>query len=441
MKILLIDPVITARSLSLATRRKLRKGIGYPGLGLITVAALTPADVDVKVVDQSVEEIDCNERHDLVGISIQAPTAPYAYELSSSYRQRGIPVVLGGIHASLNPDEALPHADSLVIGEAELTWPTLLRDFRNGHLERVYRAESFADLDRSPLPRRELLNSRLYQIPFVVQASKGCPYGCEFCSLHAYVGRVPRFRSIENVIREISGSYEKRVLFADDNIYCNRQFAKDLFKALIPLDKQWVAESTWHIAFDREMLTLAKKSGCLGLFIGFDSIQPQRMMKKVPVSADIEGTYIEAIRNIQMHGIMVVAAFVFGLDNDDPSVFDRALKIAMKGEANLAAFNTLIPYPGTPIFNRLKEEGRITEWDWSKYNSPNVCFRPKNMTAEGLKEGVLRTQRTFFSRSNILKLSFKAAKKFGWAMGLLSLQLNLAQRKDWGTGTDETLAV
>jgi radical SAM superfamily enzyme YgiQ (UPF0313 family) len=441
MKILLIDPVITARSLSLATRRKLRKGIGYPGLGLITVAALTPADIEVQVVDQSVEEIDFNLRPDLVGLSVQAPTAPYAYEISSFYRQKGIPVVLGGIHVSLNPEEALPYADSIVIGEAELTWPRLLCDFRNGHLERVYRAESLADLDASPRPRRELLNTHLYQMPFVLQASKGCPYGCEFCSLHAYVGGLPRFRTIDNIVKEICETHEKRILFADDNIYSNRQFAKDLFRALSSLQKQWVAEATWHIAFDQEALTLARRSGCIGLFIGFDSIQPQNMMRKVPVSDEIEEIYIRAIRNIQMHGIAVVAAFVFGLDNDDPSVFDRALRVAIKGEANLAAFNTLIPYPGTPIFNRLREEKRITEWDWSRYNSPNVCFQPRKMTVEELKEGVLRIQRIFYSRTNILKLSFKAARKFGWVMGLLSLQLNLAQRKDWGTGTDESMAV
>jgi radical SAM superfamily enzyme YgiQ (UPF0313 family) len=439
MKILLIDPVITARTLSLAARKKLRKGIGYPGLGLITVAALTPRDIEVKVVDQSVEDIDFSSRPNLVGISIQAPTAPYVYELSSFYRQRGIPVVVGGIHASLNPEEVLPHADSVVIGEAELSWPRLLEDFRNGCLGKLYRAESLADLDSSPLPRRDLLNDCLYQIPFVTQASKGCPYGCEFCSLHAYVGRVPRFRSIENVVREIRETHEKRILFADDNIYCNREYARDLFGALAPLGKQWVAEATWHIAFDGEALTLARRSGCVGLFIGFDTIQPQRMMRKVPVSDEIEEVYIRAIRNIQTHGIAVVAAFVFGLDNDTPSVFDRALRVAINGEANLAAFNTLIPYPGTPIFNRLKEEGRITEWDWSRYNSPNVCFRPTKMTAEELKEGVLRIQRTFYSRTNILKISFKAARKFGWAMGLLSLQLNLAQRRDWGTGTDEAL--
>jgi len=434
--ILLIDPVTTANSLPVEERKKLRKGIGYPGIGLITVAALTPSDIQVRVIDESVEDIDFSFSPDLVGISVQAPTAPYAYHLASIFREKRIPVVLGGIHVSLNPDEAISRADSIIIGEAELTWQKLIQDFKNGQLKKVYCAESLADLDSTPAPQRDLLNYENYQIPSVVQASKGCPFGCEFCSLYSYVGHSPRFRKIENVIHEIQSLPGDRILFADDNIYCNKKYSKNLFNAMIPLKKHWVAEATWHIAYDEEVLTLAKQSGCAGLFIGFDSINEQRMMKKVPHSNYIEEVYIKAIQNIHKKGIAVVAAFVFGLDNDETSVFERSLNVVLKGGANLVNFSVLVPYPGTPVFNRLKDEGRIIEWDWSKYISPNVCFEPKNMSAKQLKEGTLWAQKEFYSLSNIVKISLKVANNLGWAMGLLSLKLNLAQRKNWGKGSN-----
>lgn len=436
MKILLIDPVTTAKTLPVEERRNLRRGIGYPGIGLITVAALTPARFDVRVIDESVENIDFDDTPDLAGISVQAPTAPYAYEISSIYRAKGVPVVLGGVHVSLNPDEAASHADALVLGEAEMSWSRLLNDFEKGKLRKRYEAGTLADLDSSPLPRRDLLRDEDYQIPTVVQASKGCPWGCEFCSLYAYVGCPPRFRRLENVIAEIRSLPRNEILFADDNVYVNRKYAQDLFHALAPLRKRWIAEATWNIAYDEEVLNLARESGCVGLFVGFDSINRQPQMNKVPRSGDTEDIYIKAIQNIQKKGIAVVAAFVFGLDNDDSSVFERSLRVVLKGGANLVNFSALVPYPGTPIFKRLEAEGRITERDWSKYISPTVCFEPKHITAKELQEGTIWAQKEFYSLGNILKISFKAAQKLGWAMGLLSLKLNLAQRRNWGKGSD-----
>jgi radical SAM superfamily enzyme YgiQ (UPF0313 family) len=436
MNILLIDPVTTAKTIPVEERKKLRQGIGYPGLGLITVAALTPSEDSVHFIDESVEKINFDKKPDLVGIAVQAPTSPYVYELAAMFRKKGIPVVLGGIHVSLNPEEALPHADAVVIGEAELSWPQLLKDFKRGELKKSYMANGLADFDTSPLPRRELLQNGNYLIPHVVQASKGCPYGCEFCSLHCYVGQSPRFRNIDSVIEEIQAISGDNILFADDNIYADKEYTSALFHALRPLNRHWVAESTWHIAYDEDVLDMAKKSGCVGLFIGFDSINQQRVMRKIPKSANVEEIYIKAIQNIQKKGIAVVAAFVFGLDNDDLSVFERSLQVVLKGRANLVNFSTLVPYPGTPIYQRLKTEGRIFEKDKSKFISPNVCYEPINMTAKELYEGTIWAQREFYSLSNIVKISFKAAQRLGWAMGLLSLKLNLAQRRNWGKGSD-----
>jgi len=436
MNILLIDPVTTAKTISVEERQKLRQGIGYPGIGLATVAALTPPEDRIRIIDESVEEINLDEKPDLVGIAVQAPTSPYVYELAAMFRNKGIPVVLGGVHVSLNPEEAQSYADSIVIGEAELSWPQLLQDFKREKLKKRYTADGLADLDKSPRPRRDLLQNENYLLPHVVQASKGCPYGCEFCSLHCYVGHSPRFRKIESVVKEIQTIPGDTILFADDNIYADKEYTEVLFQSLLPLKKRWVAESTWHVAYDEDVLDLAKESGCAGLFVGFDSINQQRMMKKVPDSDNTEKIYINAIRKIQEKGIAVVAAFVFGLDNDDLSVFERSLQVAIKGGTNLVNFSTLVPYPGTPIYQRLKKEGRIFEENVSKYISPNVCFEPKLMTAEELYEGTIWAQREFYSLSNIVKISFKAAQRLGWAIALLTLKLNLAQKRNWGKGSD-----
>ena len=435
MDLLLIDPVTTAGALPAEERRSLRRGIGYPGLGLLTVAALTPPDVNVRVMDESVEDIDFDCAADLVGIAVQCPTAPRAYAIASRFRSRGIPVVLGGIHVSLNPDEALAHCDALAIGEAEQTWPALIADFRNGGLKQVYRASGLADLDLSPRPRRDLLRREDYQIPCVVQASKGCSFGCEFCSLHSFVGCPPRFRNIPAVIREITELPDDKLLFADDNLYANKRYTRELLSALIPLKKRWVAEATWHMAYDKEVLSLAKQSGCVGLFLGFDSINQQVMMRKVP-RKHVEAAYVRAIQNVHREGIAVVAAFVLGLDNDDPSVFERSLDVVLRGRANLVNFSALVPYPGTPMFRRLKAEGRITQWDWVKYISPNVCFEPKKMSAAKLREGTAWVQREFYALSNIVSISLRTFQDLGWGMSLLSLRLNLAQRKNWGKGSD-----
>ena len=434
MRILLVDPVTTAKSISVDERRKLRQGIGYPGLGLLTVAALTPPDIDIRVIDESVEPIPSDFDPDLVGISVQAPTAPYAYELAAHFQQKGIPVVLGGIHVSLNPAEARDHADTIVTGEAELTWSTLLEDFRGGDMRNEYHADRLADLDASPVPRRELLRTQDYQIPHVVQASKGCPFGCEFCSLHAYVGHALRFRSIDRVIDEIRRMPGAAVLFADDNIYANKRYARDLFRELERVEKQWIAESTWHIAFDEEAQGRAKASGCVGLFIGFDSINRQPNIRKIPNCHSVAEKYVEATQRILDKGIAVVAAFVFGLDGDDPSVFERSFEVARKGGANLVNFSALVPYPGSPIFNRLTREGRITEWDWAKYISPNVCFEPKQMSAEELFEGTRWAQQQFYSLKHVMTNAVRATVRLGWGMGLLSLKLNWAQRRNWGQG-------
>jgi radical SAM superfamily enzyme YgiQ (UPF0313 family) len=434
VRVLLVDPVTTARSLPVTERRRLREGIGYPGLGLLTVAALTPPAVEVRVVDEAVEEIPSDWRPDVVGISVQAPTAPYAYELAARYQAEGVRVVLGGIHVSLNPDEAAPHADAIVVGEAEETWPRLVADLQRGAMAPRYVAPRLADLDASPEPSRDLLRREHYRMPWVVQASKGCPFACEFCSLHAYVGQRPRLRQVARVVDEVRQLPGDSVLFADDNLYADRAWSLDLFRALARTGKRWIAECTWHVGEDEEALELAGASGCVGLFVGLDSVNVQPQMTKVPRRA-AEERYAAAIRAIQRRGIAVVAAFVFGLDCDGPDVFERSLAVVREGGANLVNFSALVPYPGTPVFARLQAEGRITERNWAKYISPNVCFEPKRMSASELSEGTRWCQEQFYSLGNVVRSAVQAGYRLGWAMGILSLKLNLAQRRNWGRGS------
>jgi radical SAM superfamily enzyme YgiQ (UPF0313 family) len=386
------------------------------------------------VVDEATRPIPTTPRPDLVGISVQAPTSPRVYELAARFRRSGIRVVLGGIHVTLNPEEAARHADAIVVGEAEATWPKVVRDAMAGQLELRYDASGPVDFDSSPRPRRCLM-PRGRHTPSVMQATKGCPFDCEFCSLAAVGHRRLRCRSVQHVVDEIRTLPAGPILFVDDNLYADRSYVRQLFEALVPLRRRWVGESTWHLAFDEELLHLTRESGCAGLFVGFDSVNQQHRMRKVPGTASPESTYVEAMRRITGAGIGLDAAFVFGLDADDASVFERSLGVIREGGAHMVCLNVLVPYPGTPIFQRLAREGRITEWDWGRYVSPHVCFEPKKMTARELREGTLWAQKEFFALPRLMRTAARTTHELGWGRGLLALQLNLAQRRNWPYGT------
>jgi radical SAM superfamily enzyme YgiQ (UPF0313 family) len=430
MRVLLVHPVRRLKAVPVAERRRVRSSTGYPGIGLPTVAALTPPDVDVRIVDESVDDIDPAFKPDLVGISVLTHSAPYAYAMAADYRRNGIPVVLGGIHPSLNPQEALEHADAVVVGEAEATWPGLIEDFRGGRLRRLYRREGLPDMDRSPTPRRDLLRNRYYQVPNVIQASKGCPFDCEFCTLVPFVDYRMRFRDVDRVIDEIRGLPPGPLMFVDDNLYANKHYFRKLFRAMAPLKRRFVGEATWHIAFDDETLGLAKEAGCLGLFVGFDSIGEQPMVRKVPKPSEAEEIYVEATRAFHRRGLAIVAAFVFGFDNDDAGVFERTFRIIRRAGADLVNFSTLIPYPGTPAFARIEREGRIHMRDWSRYVTPNVVFQPARMTPDELAAGTRWIHDRFFSLSHVARTALRTTYQIGWGLGLLTLKLNLARRRN-----------
>ena len=387
----------------------------YPALSLAILAALTPPEFEVSIVNDDFEIINFDEKIDLVGISFLTAAAPRAYTIADEFRKRGIKVVLGGVHASALPEEAEQHADSVVVGEGEEIWPLLLDDFKNGTLKKIYTAEKPVDMAKIPFARLDLLKRKYYITTNVIQASRGCPFECEFCSIKGLFGKIPRFRPVETVIKEIKAmKRDKVLLFTDDNLVLNPGYAKELFTALIPLKLNWMGESSWVIGKKHELLPLLKKSGCIGLLIGFESIHDQMHTKKLSRYKDMRYVYREAVDNLHKHGIVVVGAFVFGFDNDRMATFKETLKFCYDASIDIVEFNSLTPFPGTPIYTRLAAEKRIFTYDWSKYTyePPGKVFHLKNISNEELITGIRESYRSFYSLNRLLPFLFRTLLRY-----------------------------
>lgn len=394
-----------------------------PELTLPVLAALTPPDIEVIVTEEDVEDVTFKSHVDLVGISCLTPFASRAYEIADEYRRQGVRVVLGGIHASALPEEAIRHADAVVIGEAENVWPQLIQDFRTQRLKPLYKSDGFADLTNLPLPRRDLLKKGMTFSPCSLQTSRGCPFRCDFCSVTRFFGGTYRTRPVEEVIREIELSGKKRWIFIDDNIIGNTRYARELFRRLIPLKIRWVGQSTLLISADGELLNLAVRSGCRGLFIGFESLN-EASLKGVNKGFNRVRDYETSIKKLHDHGILLCASFVFGFDHDDPSVFERTLDFLKRNKVGVAALTILVPFPGTRLYQKLHEEGRILTRDWSKYNYTTAVFRPRLMEPHTLEEGTRWVISEFYSRSSVLSRFVS-----NWRHPLLYPVLNANYRK------------
>jgi len=397
----------------------------FPYLALTNLAALAGEDWEISILDENVEPIDFNALPDLAAISIMTPLAKRGYEIADAFRQKGVPVVLGGIHPTMMSAEAKTHADAVVLGEAEAIWPQVLDDFKRGDLKSFYNPSNLLSLDGLCIPRRELLNRKAYFFVNTIQTTRGCPFDCDFCSVTTFYGRSYRMRSIDEVINEIGQMEPGFLFFVDDNIVGSSGYAKKLFRALIPLNVKWFSQASLSIAKDKELLDLAQRSGCKGLFIGFESLS-QESIKAMGKSINHVAEYKEAIKKIHEHGIGIQGSFIFGTDNDDVSVFSDVLRFIEKTHLEAVIFSILTPFPGTRIYQTMLQKNRLLHTDWEKYDMNQVVYQPQKMTPQELQEGFNWAYKRLYGYRSIFKRLFPFSRS-----GLFFSIQNYGFRQAW----------
>jgi radical SAM superfamily enzyme YgiQ (UPF0313 family) len=387
------------------------KDIWFARLTLTALAALTPPDIEVKITDENVEPIDFEEEVDLVGVTGMVMHAPRAYQIAQRFRQRGIPVVMGGPHASSLPLEAKEYVDAVVIGEAENVWEGLIEDYKKGCLKPFYKWDTFCSMERLPFPRLDLLRKDAYMTVNCVQTTRGCPHQCDFCHVTHFFGKTYRCRPVEEVIEEVKRLDGEFVVFIDDNIAGNRHYARELFTQLKPLKKKWASQASMTLTRDPELLKLAAESGCVSLFIGVESLSSENL-KEVNKAFNQVSQFEEAMKALHDHDIMILAGFIFGLDHDDEGVFERTLRFCERNRIELPTFFILTPLPGTALFQRMESEGRLLHKDWGQYNGATVVFKPRLMTEETLQRGFNWACKEGYSWNSIFKRVFHPQQRF-----------------------------
>jgi radical SAM superfamily enzyme YgiQ (UPF0313 family) len=394
-------------------------------LTLVHLEALTPPDYSIQLIDDFMQEPPMATDADLIGITAMGLQIGRAYWLADRYRALGLPVVMGGEWVSLNPEQALEHCDAIVKGEAEYAWPELLADFqRGGFRKRVYESDRLHDLKALPAPnlhhlplwRRELMRERVYReyyFQFPLYVTRGCPFRCDYCCVTQFHGGTYRKRPIEDILRDIDAIRamgSRNILFMDDNPVADRQYARELFRAMIPKRMRWCSQCTIQIAQDSETLDLATRSGCFLLSIGFETIK-QSNLDDINKPWAQAREYARLIRAMRRRGIQIVALIMIGLDDDDPADFDRTLEFLIRNKVALAKFHLPVPYPGTRYYDRMEKEGRILTRDWNRYHYGNAVIRPKRMTPETVEQKFWATYRDFFSLRSILRRFFPPAAR------------------------------
>jgi radical SAM superfamily enzyme YgiQ (UPF0313 family) len=399
----------------------------YPGLALPLLAALTPDNFEVEIVDDYHEDAELDRPCDLVGISAMTPQAPRAYSIADAFRRRGKKVVIGGFHASLMPEEAGEHADAVIIGEADESWPQAVEDFRQGRLKPLYKASGLADLSKLPTPRYELMRKYRHSLRvWPVQTTRGCPMDCEFCSVRQFFGRSYRHRPIEDVVRDIKATGSKYIFFVDDNIAANRSYALKVFRALKPLNLLWGCQCNVTVARDEELLREAASAGCFSMFVGIESINPESLESVHKVCNKVE-EYRELLSRMVRAGISPMVSMIMGLDGDGPNVFERTYRFLMDLHVPLAYFFILTPAPGTQLFDRLRDAGRLRKHDWSRYGGDEAIIQPALMTPQELEEGYWQLYRRFYSLPSIIRRVLLPPRVSGTRL-MAQLKYNLLHR-------------
>ncbi len=412
-KIILISPT--------ASDRKTQKALRIPEIALSIIAAFTPEEFEVDVVEEDLQEINYDIECDIVGISCMTANAPRGYEIAKEFKKRGKTVVFGGIHPTVLPDEALQYGDSVIIGEAENSWENFLADYLKGDIQPTYRSNQ-PDVSDYPFPKRDLSRKKgLFNVKPIL-TTRGCPFNCNFCCVPEFFGKKLRHLPPEKVVGDIVAAKSKNFLFLDDNIIGNPKYALKLFEAIAPLKIKWVGQASITFVKKEELMRAAQKSGCVSLFFGVESVSKSQLNKMRKSLNEIH-LIEEAIQKVKDLGIAFHASMVFGFDDDTISVFDETLEFLMRNKIGTGSYNILTPYPGTEIYKQFKAEGRLLTENWRYFDHNTVVFKPKNMTPMELAEGHLQFRKDLYSLGSIAKrLPGNLSHPF------LYLFMNMAQR-------------
>ncbi len=419
-------------------------------LSIATLAGLTPDEHEIEFIDDRFDKILYDKDTDLVAMSVETYTAQRAYTISREFRNRNIPVVMGGIHAVLASDEVMRHSDSVVIGDAESVWGKVLEDIENNNTQKTYISKERNGRLPHVKARRDLYEGKPYIGLDMVETGRGCVFTCDFCAIAGSFEGSYRSKSIDDIISDVSSIKGKNLYFVDDNFVSKFGRTKELCRQLIPLEKRWFSHGSINMANDSELLNLLEKSGCANILIGFETLNPKILEAMGKSWNTSKRDYNESISKLRDHGITVYGTFVFGYDEDTQDDFKRTLDFAIEQKLALAAFNHLVPFPGTPLYSRLKKEGRLFEDEWwlrEGYKFGEVVFQPKNMSAETLAEKCFECRNQFYNYSSTFKRMFDLKANFKSPyQGIVYLAANLiskkgiTQRQYWpiGQGDEES---
>jgi radical SAM superfamily enzyme YgiQ (UPF0313 family) len=396
--------LINPRTDSLTTRTLyLNRALYSPLAGLLAVAAAVPRDrYEVVLTDENIEPIDFDLQADLVGISAMTSYVNRGYAIADEFRGRGVPVVMGGVHPSFLPQEALRHSDAVVIGESELVIDRLLDDLENGRMHGTYRADRLHPMVGLPMPRYDLIKQNRYVNRTFVQTSRGCPQGCTFCAEPLMNGPRVRYRPVEEVIREIESCGARTISINDADFFATAERPKEIMRALRGRNLRWQAGVTSRLAQDDHMLELAAESGCTLLSIGFESIS-RDTLQSVHKHVNRPETFAALVEKVHSHGIMVFGLFMFGFDADDPTTFEETARFNIEADYDACAYSVLTPYPGTLTWYEMQQAGRIVSYDWEKYDQGNVVYSPARLTPEELRLGQIAAYERFYSLGSLAR--------------------------------------
>jgi radical SAM superfamily enzyme YgiQ (UPF0313 family) len=403
----------------------LRSEFHVPSLVLELLAARTPPDWDVRIIQEPFDRIDFDAEVDLVGITVVTNTANRAYEIADEYRKRGKKVIMGGIHPTILPQEALDHCDAVCLAEGETIWPDILQDFQNGRLQPLYKQDQLTDLENYPLINHEKIarrRSRFFDIG-TIETSRGCPYDCDFCSVSIIHGRKIRNRALKPVLKEMESINNRILFFVDNNIISSVPYAKQLFREMVPLKKRWTAQATIAFAKDRELVRLASDAGCFGLLVGLESVVDEGFQQYKKSLKSLEELK-EALKLLKDHGITVLATMVFGHDFDTKDSIRRTLDNLLNLDLITASLGILVPYPGTRVADRLEKQNRLLSKDWSLYDINNLLFEPRNFSRDEFVEEMQNLRKKYFSFPPVAKRIISHAGNSIWVGIGLNVAMN-----------------